>query len=144
MGTSTDLASRKHSSASMADINKTKVSNLGANKLPPKNALFRLWKKKAFFETPFDTCLFMLSHKLNCALFVVFYQPLTIPRKTIIYPYLRRHLSTACSAKRHFRICHYDNSQKRGRTLHPSISAERLKQQGDATCPTTSATLNGI
>ena len=95
-------------------------------------------RKKAFFEMPFDISLFVLSHKLNSALFVVFYQPLTIPRKShhSSVPKTSLQYGVQC-AKRLFTNCHHDNSQKRGRTLHPSISAERLQQQGNATCPTT-------
>ena len=102
-------------------------------------------KKKAFFEIPFDTCLFILSHKLNCALFVVFYQPLTIPRKTIIYPYLRRHLSTACSVPNVIsQIVIMTIPKNEGARCTLSFLQNGYVNRGTPRVPLSSATLNGI
>ena len=145
MGISTDPAGRKHPSALIADINKTRASNLGANKLPPKNALFRLWKKKAFFEMPFDTCLFILSHKLNCAFFCLLPTTDNPKEKPSFHPYLRRHFSTACSVPNVFsQIVIMTIPKNEGARCTLPFLQNGYNNRETPRVPLPSATLNGI
>ena len=88
--------------------NKTWVSNLGANKLPPKNVLFRRLKEKGILWYSIRHLSFTLSHKLVCVLFVS-YQPSDKLKKSSFHLFPKRHFSKAfLHARWPFLCCHHD------------------------------------
>ena len=116
--------------------NRTWVSNLGANKLPPKNVLFRRLEERGILWYSIQHLSFTLNHKLVCALFVS-YQPSDNLKKSSFQLFQRRHFNKA--PRTHDGLSHaiiMTILWNRGSMLQRFRFSERLQCRIRATCPT--------